>query len=196
MFPFDDVIMEGIYGCPMDTSDNKLQSSSLAPYIHACVSHSMITYAKQDTVYIMTYKDILQCFIRADAIIFMGYSNRNIQLFEAITQFINIIDDTSDSAEPDRWYWFHTAIAAHTRWRLIDSAQSLLWRHKERDGVSNHQLHHCLLNFLFGRRSKITSKLHINGHHASNARCYHVPTSIINDGIKQIAVVWMSKFIT
>ena len=28
------------------------------------------------------------------------------------------------------------------------------WRHNERDGVSNHQLHDCLLNRLFRRRSK------------------------------------------
>ena len=34
----------------------------------------------------------------------------------------------------------------------------LLWRHNGRDGVSNHQPHHCLLNRLFRRRSKKTSK--------------------------------------
>ena len=30
----------------------------------------------------------------------------------------------------------------------------LQWRHNERNGVSNHQPHHCLLNRLFRRRSK------------------------------------------
>ena len=30
----------------------------------------------------------------------------------------------------------------------------LQWRHNERDGVSNHQPHDCLLNRLFGDRSK------------------------------------------
>ena len=40
---------------------------------------------------------------------------------------------------------------------------SLQWRHNGRDGVSNHQPHHCLLNRLFRRRSKKTSKLHITG---------------------------------
>ena len=30
----------------------------------------------------------------------------------------------------------------------------LLWRHNGQDSVSNHQPHHCLLNRLFGRRSK------------------------------------------
>ena len=31
---------------------------------------------------------------------------------------------------------------------------TLQWRHNERDGVSNHQPHDCLLNCLFGCRSK------------------------------------------
>ena len=35
--------------------------------------------------------------------------------------------------------------------------------HNERDGVSNHQPHDCLLNRLFGRRSKKTSKLSVTG---------------------------------
>ena len=32
---------------------------------------------------------------------------------------------------------------------------ALQWRHNERDGVSNHQPNDCLLNRLFGRRSKL-----------------------------------------
>ena len=34
---------------------------------------------------------------------------------------------------------------------------TLQWRHNERDGVSNHQPHDCLLNRLYRRRSKKTS---------------------------------------
>ena len=37
------------------------------------------------------------------------------------------------------------------------------WRHNEPDGVSNHQSHDCLLNCLFRRRSKKTSKLRVTG---------------------------------
>ena len=40
---------------------------------------------------------------------------------------------------------------------------SLLWRHNGRDGVSNHQPHDCLLNRLFRRGSKKTSKLRVTG---------------------------------
>ena len=39
----------------------------------------------------------------------------------------------------------------------------LQWRHNEHDGVSYHQPHDCLLNCLFRRRSKKTSKLCITG---------------------------------
>ena len=40
---------------------------------------------------------------------------------------------------------------------------SLRWRHNGCDGVSNHLPHGCLLNLLFGRRSKWTSKLRLTG---------------------------------
>ena len=40
---------------------------------------------------------------------------------------------------------------------------SLRWRHNERDSVSNHQPHDCLLNRLFRRRSKKISKLRVTG---------------------------------
>ena len=40
---------------------------------------------------------------------------------------------------------------------------SLRWRHSDCDGVSNHQPHGCLLNRLFRRRSKKTSKLRVAG---------------------------------
>ena len=40
---------------------------------------------------------------------------------------------------------------------------SLRWRHNERNGFSNHQPHDHLLNRLFGRRSKKTSKLRVTG---------------------------------
>ena len=45
----------------------------------------------------------------------------------------------------------------------------LQWRHNGRDGVSDHQPHDCLLNRLFRRRSKKTSKLRITGLCAGNS---------------------------
>ena len=52
-----------------------------------------------------------------------------------------------------------------TSWQLI----SLHWRHNGHGGVSNHQPHDCLLNRLFGRRSKKTSKLRVTGLCAGNS---------------------------
>ena len=46
---------------------------------------------------------------------------------------------------------------------------SLQWRHNGLDGVSNHQPHHCLLNCLFRRRSKKTSKIRVTGLCAGNS---------------------------
>ena len=40
---------------------------------------------------------------------------------------------------------------------------ALQWRHNERDGVSNHQPHDCLLNGLFRHRSKKTSMFRVTG---------------------------------
>ena len=46
---------------------------------------------------------------------------------------------------------------------------SLQWRHNGRDSVSNHKPHDCLLNRLFRRRSKKTSKLRVTGLCAGNS---------------------------
>ena len=46
---------------------------------------------------------------------------------------------------------------------------ALLWRHNGRGIVSNHQPHDCLLNRLFRRRSKKTSKLRVTGLYAGNS---------------------------
>ena len=48
-------------------------------------------------------------------------------------------------------------------YRNLASGIALRWLHNERDGVSNHQLHECLLNLLFRRRSKKTAKLRVTG---------------------------------
>ena len=42
-------------------------------------------------------------------------------------------------------------------------SNALQWRHNERDGVSNHRHLDCLLNRLFWRRLKKTSKLRVTG---------------------------------
>ena len=54
---------------------------------------------------------------------------------------------------PSRWHWL----------------LSLHWHHNGRDSVSNRQPRDCLLNRLFRRRSKKTSKLRVTGLCAGNS---------------------------
>ena len=53
-------------------------------------------------------------------------------------------------------------------WRRKEEPR-LQWRHNEHDGLSNHLPHDCLLNRLFRRRSKKTSKLRVTGLCAGNS---------------------------
>ena len=46
---------------------------------------------------------------------------------------------------------------------LTHTHTPIRWRHNERDSVSNRQPHDCVLNRLFRRRSKKTSKLRVTG---------------------------------
>ena len=46
---------------------------------------------------------------------------------------------------------------------FIRCSNTLRWRHNVRDSDSNHQPHGCLLNRLFRRRSRKTSKLRVTG---------------------------------
>ena len=57
----------------------------------------------------------------------------------------------------------HSKMAALGEGTDMDFVSSLEWRHNERDGVSNHQPHDCLLNRLFRHRSKKISKLCVTG---------------------------------
>ena len=67
-------------------------------------------------------------------------------------------------------------------------ASTLRWRHNDHAGVSNHQPHGCLLNRLFRRKSKKTSKLRVTGLCVGNSpgtrtngqlrgKCFHLMTS-------------------
>ena len=70
-------------------------------------------------------------------------------------------------ALPDAYIDRNSPVGNVTVWQ---KAPPLEWHHNNgRDGVSNHQPHHCLLNRLFMRRSKKTSKLCVTGLCAGNS---------------------------
>ena len=67
------------------------------------------------------------------------------------------------------WYLLVHSHPHHHQIRLwfdfsyLLNTMTLQGRHNGHDGVSNHQPYHCLLNRLFMRRSKKTSKLRVTG---------------------------------
>ena len=54
-------------------------------------------------------------------------------------------------------------LVCHLCYIFTYTTRTLRWRHNDHDSVSNHQPHGCLLNRLFRRRSKKTSKLRVTG---------------------------------
>ena len=63
----------------------------------------------------------------------------------------------------------HWKIHSSSRKRVRTWMYALRWRQNGRDNVSNHQPRDCLLNRLFRRRSKKTSKLRVTGLCAGNS---------------------------
>ena len=59
--------------------------------------------------------------------------------------------------------WNMKLHAVQQFWHRLQSWFTLQWRQNGHDDVSYHKPHHCLLNCLFGRRSKKTSKLCVTG---------------------------------
>ena len=88
---------------------------------------------------------------------------------------------TSDSSMNTLFYGkkirdrkFHSRCHSIYMWQKIRKLplymmESLQWRHNGCDSVSNHQPHDCLLNRLYRRRSKKTSKLRVTGLCAGNS---------------------------
>ena len=62
-----------------------------------------------------------------------------------------------------KWIHFIRVVTKIASLAVRHSTCALLWRHNGHDSVSNHQPHGCLLNRLFRRRSKKTSKLRVTG---------------------------------
>ena len=60
-----------------------------------------------------------------------------------------------------KWNFIADLLCSNTS--IMSGIVPLQWRHNGRDGVSNHQPHDCLLNRLFRRKSKKTSKLRVTG---------------------------------
>ena len=74
--------------------------------------------------------------------------------------------------------------------RYPNFLKPLLWRHNAHDGVSNHQHHQCLLNRLFGRRTKKASKLSVTDLCVGNSQgTGEFPTQMASNA-ENISIWW------
>ena len=86
-------------------------------------------------------------------IFYFCYLNGNNNIFSVISAWGCIIQNTEAVFK----------LVPHDQWTALQ------WRHNGRDSVSNHQPYDCLLNRLFRRRSKKTSKIRGIGLCAGNS---------------------------
>ena len=113
-----------------------------------------------------------------------------------LSDFIHFLQGYFTGAGQSQWQ--RSGIEYH------GSNDPFCWRHNDRDGVSNHQPHDCLLNWLFKRRSKKTSKLRVTGLCAGKftgdrwlprtngqqrGKCFHLMTSSYHDSARNENVI-------
>ena len=99
---------------------------------------------------------------------------RNIYTFEELILVANIRCITSMTSSCRICLYMCVRVCVCTNMAItvsvpLNTYLSLQWRHNERYAVLNHQSHDCLLNRLFRRRSKKTSKLRFTGLCAGNS---------------------------
>ena len=81
----------------------------------------------------------------------------------------NHYDKTLALFDTSWWRCYYDVYWLGGMFSLTTTANALRWRHNGHDGDSNRQPHDCLLNRLFMRRSKKTSKLRVTGLCAGNS---------------------------
>ena len=72
-------------------------------------------------------------------------------------------------------------------------SKSLQWRHNESDGVSNHRHLHCLLNCLFRRIPKKTSKLIVTGLCEGNSPVPGEFPAQKSSNAENVSIWWMTS---
>ena len=102
-------------------------------------------------------------------------------VFFCVFCWINSFSPESPESPHQKPYKYHTDSCRFLLWCYRQTSVgscvsfmqcplgSLRWRHNDHAGVSNHQPPGCLLNRLFRRKSKKTSKLRVTGLCAGNS---------------------------
>ena len=99
----------------------------------------------------------------------------------------------------EKWFGLYVLQCSYGFWQpSLYGVYSLQWRHNERDRVSNHQPHECLLHRLFRRRSKETSKLCVTGLCAENFSIWwrhHVAfMNFSQPGALYMSAIWVTNY--
>ena len=102
------------------------------------------------------------------------------------------------------WYGMWHGFIFHSGTRHLHMIGNLIkkindplqWRHNGRDNVSNHQPRDCLLNRLFRRRSKKTSKLRVTGLCAGNSPATGEFPAQRSSNAEHISIWWRHHALT
>ena len=113
----------------------------------------------------------LQCYKRPVLAFISVHSNR-ININKPPKRLVR--SSSKPHQECSSFLWGNLRLTANTIGGVLGSAPGQLyyplqWRHNGRDSVLNHKPHDCLLNLLFRRGSKKTSKLRVTGLCAGNS---------------------------
>ena len=79
-----------------------------------------------------------------------------------IDELIHFYSIYMSSMNIEFYLWYENCrrlFQMYIQWKCLNFDYTLHWRHNDHNGVSNHQPHCCLLNCLYRRSSKKTSKL-------------------------------------
>ena len=160
---------------------------TISPYLNYRISGS-IQNAANMACYLMNAKPLSQCWVIVNLdLVEINFSKIGIEIQQLSFRKMHLISSVKWRAFClglnmlnivlmfDRWpcIWFKFVLFIHVRSNIhvykmkcpqhIEAWATWHWRHNGRDSISNHQPHDCLLNRLFGRRSKKTSKLRVTG---------------------------------
>ena len=102
--------------------------------------------------------------------LFLNFNGVAVDVWECISNFIKHFTEHVINCYRGKWRTYRiTARVLGKAHIALQVFHALLWRHNGGECVSNHQPHDCLLNRLFGRWSKKTSKLGVTGLCAGNS---------------------------
>ena len=92
------------------------------------------------------------------------------------------------------WHLLNPCCVIHpmllTLEQCYDALSALLWCHNGHDGISYHQPYHCLLNHIFWRRSKKTSKLRVTGLCAGNSPVTGEFPAQMASNVENVSIWW------